>query len=421
MNRFDKIIKQKLEAYEASYDPDAWQNVSSMLHKSPAIQEDFTKGLVAGLAAVAVIFATMQLLPGVKYSDHRPGSDIQTVEVNHVNGLEKTTPADIAYTTADNEKITPQDVHEFSPKFSEWITDVVPAPVRSTPGEKISKTKLGVAENDPASDNQHKEIKSQDAGYQNLPEVKMVAKGTECAGSTVELTATGETTGFSIEWLIDGVHLLDGNPVQFTFEEDGTHEVTIMLYAENMATHVLKNEIDIFPVPNPEISVATVPNSSCHAQMVELTAEPTNHHYRWVYEGDTVAHGESAQLRVEPGDRVFTLFSVNRYGCTGISQAKLTVTDHFGLLAPTAFSPNNDGLNDTWIPVLPEKCSLHNLRVFRASDGKEVYYSPDGTPWNGSLSGSLERARRGEYFQWSALVTDACGQTKTAEGLIQIR
>jgi gliding motility-associated-like protein len=60
------------------------------------------------------------------------------------------------------------------------------------------------------------------------------------------------------------------------------------------------------------------------------------------------------------------------------------------LYAPTAFSPNNDGINDAWIPVATGVTAFQ-LEVFDRW-GKRVWYSENkDTPWIG-------QHETGDYF-----------------------
>lgn len=134
---------------------------------------------------------------------------------------------------------------------------------------------------------------------------------------------------------------------------------------------------------------------------------------RWVIEGSSVmlkgsATGQDISHEWSPGlylDNPFLLqplitpFSDTRYVLTVVSNAgcgadsdTMRVFVYKDVFVPGAFSPNNDGLNDTWnIPVLIAYPDFE-LMVFNRQ-GRMVYQSRQSyEPWDGSYRGEPQPA-----------------------------
>lgn len=81
----------------------------------------------------------------------------------------------------------------------------------------------------------------------------------------------------------------------------------------------------------------------------------------------------------------YTLYAQNSYGCKQQDAVFIKVVE--GIFVPTAFTPNNDGLNDHWrIPFLDP---VLNATVFVYNKYGQNLYKTKGTTvdWNGSYKG----------------------------------
>ena len=87
-----------------------------------------------------------------------------------------------------------------------------------------------------------------------------------------------------------------------------------------------------------------------------------------------------------PADQRYILQVNSNNGC-GTDRDTMLVKVYKGIFIPSAFSPNGDGLNDTWsIPML-NAFPAHELMVYNRF-GQVVFHSASvNTPWNGRFRG----------------------------------
>ncbi|MCF8460097.1 MAG: gliding motility-associated C-terminal domain-containing protein [Flavobacteriales bacterium] len=88
------------------------------------------------------------------------------------------------------------------------------------------------------------------------------------------------------------------------------------------------------------------------------------------------------------------------------------------LYIPSGFSPNGDGLNDTWYPIFTNITDLH--WIIRSENG-QVILDNEGDPtvsWDGAWN--KNPAPAGLYRYWIRYLKVEDGKTETKEGWIQL-
>ncbi|GAA4453216.1 hypothetical protein GCM10023189_17970 [Nibrella saemangeumensis] len=109
---------------------------------------------------------------------------------------------------------------------------------------------------------------------------------------------------------------------------------------------------------------------------------------------DGLSDPDSLLPTLNPVDsRIYTIQVVTPLGCRAAEKIQVTVMEQ--LLYPTAFTPNNDGTNDTWdirgIQYLPD-CDVYIFNRW----GSVIFYSKGyQQPWDGTYRG--ERVEPGSY------------------------
>lgn len=78
-------------------------------------------------------------------------------------------------------------------------------------------------------------------------------------------------------------------------------------------------------------------------------------------------------------------------GCSDIATKTVTVFDHCNIDIPTAFTPNNDGLNDKFGPHNALKAENYEFKVYNRW-GQLVFHSKNWKDrWDGTIKGSLQQ------------------------------
>ena len=111
-------------------------------------------------------------------------------------------------------------------------------------------------------------------------------------------------------------------------------------------------------------------------------------------------------INVERTYRVRLIAGNQTLRCMDSTEKIIRVLNHCLIEVPTAFTPNNDGLNDWFSPHNALKAINYNFRVFNRW-GQLVFETNDKQAfWNGRYKGNLQPT---ETYVWTAEGTDKQG------------
>lgn len=130
----------------------------------------------------------------------------------------------------------------------------------------------------------------------------------------------------------------------------------------------------------------------------------------WQVDGVPVDTTVELRHRFDPptaGHRSICVLATDSLGCAAEACAIVLVDDVLIVHVPNAFTPNGDGFNDSFQPMLvgadPEDFGLWIFDRW----GEEVFHADDpGASWNGAMKGAGELLPDGVYA-WRMLVRDA--------------
>jgi len=153
--------------------------------------------------------------------------------------------------------------------------------------------------------------------------------------------------------------------------ESGTYEVVGNV--SGCKTFPAHTEVEVIPTPKPELGMDTILCLRNRALAYQLYPGPFAR-----YEWSTGALNESLVVRRE-GDYSVRVF--DEYGCT--AQDSITIIEQCPtkIYVPNVFSPNDDGINDTFNVLGADIAGIH-LQIFDRW-GNLLFESTNGQAWNG--------------------------------------
>lgn len=134
--------------------------------------------------------------------------------------------------------------------------------------------------------------------------------------------------------------------------------------------------------------------------------------------GDAHGADEAAHTYLSAGSFEVVLTVENGDGCVSESSAVVDVIDGMTVFVPSAFTPDNDGLNDGFGPVLGGVDAFHMWIFDRWGD---VVFETDrmGWWWNGSPD-NLGRSSKSEIFSWRLEAEGSCDAFKVYTGTVTL-
>ncbi len=193
-------------------------------------------------------------------------------------------------------------------------------------------------------------------------------------------TGDGGTPPYTIVWYKQGVII--GNGSELTSLPAGSYQV-VLIDANNCQAN------NYFAIDQPAeiVITTTISAASCRGNddgevVVDVYGGVPPYDYEW-NTGDLIANLEGAHS----GQYSVSVTDANN--CTKTLNVYIPESSKLCLRIPNAFTPNGDGVNDTWIIEFIEKYPLAEVYVFNRW-GQKLYDKKNNTGhWDGYYEGKL--------------------------------
>ncbi len=221
-----------------------------------------------------------------------------------------------------------------------------------------------------------------------LPLIFITGDTVICEGSETTLTANG---GVSYTWSpaaeVDpdtGAVVTVGPDVTTTFFVTGTDE--------NGCSNADDFTLTVFALSPPDALVDPGTIDITFDQTATLSTDPDDYiSWVWTPSDGMLSDPNSPTVTVQPLDTtVYYVLVTNEFGCEAIDSVQLNVIGDYEVFLPTAFSPNGDGVNDTYQPYIIGSAPDRVMDEFVIYNrwGEAVYQSNDRfAGWDGTING----------------------------------
>jgi len=206
--------------------------------------------------------------------------------------------------------------------------------------------------------------------------------------------------------------------VNHTYTEPGTYSVTVYSTSADGCPikQTAENLITIFPVPHAEFITDPAFVQMLHSQIHFINLSEGADYYHWDFgDGDSSLQENPVHTYSFMSDNYLaSLVAFNTYGCTDTAQKLIEVADFYTFWAPTAFSPDDDGVNDIFLTKgIGVDNSTFNLYIYDRW-GELLFHSNDiNKGWDGTVNG--KKAEVGTYT-WHVEFYDKAGKFHTYSG-----
>lgn len=206
-----------------------------------------------------------------------------------------------------------------------------------------------------------------------LPELSVSDPATACAGDSVILTANSNG---QILWATGWA----GNELTIIAGQSAVYPVNATLNGCEVSDTL---SVTVFPIPQINISSNTWNDEFVDGQIIEIDVTPHEYQYYSLYYGNDMYGNDNGVFNLHPpfNSDSIRVEVVSGGGC------KADTVWHIALRKiPNGFTPNNDGINDVFMPGT-------ELTIVNRW-GQEVFSGHDG--WDGTVNG--EKATPGTYY-----------------------
>ena len=221
-----------------------------------------------------------------------------------------------------------------------------------------------------------------------------------CPGATNTLAVVDPETNSTYQWFRDNTLLPGETGPTYLANTNGNYWVAAQ---SNKGCRDTSVRIKVVVYPQPEAEIEPFPNDViCAFDTLSLKAAPgAGYDYRWSpakpFRLVTGAEGQDVTGVFIETNTLVTLTVYNQFGCSDTASAWVVTKACCEVFVPNAFSPNGDGNNDFFNPVLENGQILLSMQIFDRW-GKLVYNNTSlRRGWNGKYENDLE-AGSGTYM-----------------------
>ncbi len=414
-DEFEQAVRDSISDFEMPYESSEWTRLEKKLDQKATTKSTNTLKYFVG--SIAIIAASASLFFWNTTTPDAAESVPQNPAVDRIE--------------LQAEQIAEESGNPIA--SDETPADLVEQPQQSTTetGAVNQKVEGNVYKQSDFSPNATKSVEQveQDKPSNDLQEVQALPTDKVTSPIKIQPIRTricrGENASFELrnggiaKWYVNGTLAEEARVLELNFDEAGE----VMLKAEHTAEKSVFDELTIRVNESPEADFSvdqatynSVPKFKFTSRAIDATV------WRWDFGTTSYAYAferDTEKLFQTAGTYTVTHYVENEFGC-GDSISQLVYVDKdYNLLAPNSFSPNGDGLNETWIPAaLLEGNHEFTLAVSDVNNNVIYRATSKDNPWDGSVRGRV--AQRGEYFFWRAVVRYPEGDVHEYGGKITV-
>jgi len=193
--------------------------------------------------------------------------------------------------------------------------------------------------------------------------------------------------------------VLFGNPVTYLFEEAGTYNVKLNVLSPEgcVSSTEVTSYITIHPLPTPNLYITPNPTTYFNTVVKAVNISPNyTSSFSWSTPGATTTEAFSDSLieiyypELISNNYTVSLIETTEFGCVDSAQEILIINNDQIIYAPSAFTPDGDGLNQMW-GIYIEGIDIYDFHLTLFNRWGEMIwesYNPDGL-WDGTYGGTV--------------------------------
>ncbi len=237
-----------------------------------------------------------------------------------------------------------------------------------------------------------------DVTIHEKPEVDLrVTPESGCAPLGVTLTNLEIPDNCQIAWTVtnnDDFELVDStnNPLMMTLDSAGYYDVSLWLSTAPGCSDSIKltNAIHVSDFPHANFTFS--PEEAHNGETVYFTNTSTGENitsYHWNFGdgGTSTEENPTHAYRLSTSENMMVRFVVaNDDGCSDDTTQIVPVIDEFALYVPNSFTPNNDNINDEFLPKVND-VAYYRLEIYDRNGNVFFVTENPEMPWDGTING----------------------------------
>ncbi len=250
-----------------------------------------------------------------------------------------------------------------------------------------------------------------------------------CIGEQAEFIRDAVDESVTCLWTFDdGSVLSDCDGISFAFFGSGYQSVELSSSTSAGCSNTFKQDSALYVVPDAIASFEAIADQGTifDPEIIFINESENAAEYLWDF-GDGEVSREESPIHYYPsavsGFYPACLAAYNYLGCVDTTCYLIEIEPEFLLSAPTAFTPDDDGLNDYFVPVFNDiKLAEYSLQIFDrfgaivfeskdqferwngGGSAESNYYSADAVYFYRVVTREMNRSEKREFFGQLTLI-----------------
>lgn len=239
-----------------------------------------------------------------------------------------------------------------------------------------------------------------------------------CQGAT-HTFSVGQVAGYTYQWTRDGIAIAGANSTTYDANQPGTYRVEV---TSDKGCKQISSPTNLIIAPNPTVRINYVSEEAICAEdtiTLHASAQGENIEYVWFPEEYFFRPPGNSKLdevkAIVPKSGYVGVKVINQDLCTATDSIYISAEPCCELFMPNAFTPNNDGKNDFFLPKLQVGQKVILFQVYNRY-GQLLYESThnDTKGWDGRDMNGNEVA--GGVYMYALKYSCSDGQNYDTSG-----
>lgn len=419
---FEKFIKDSFDNFETAYDPKDWPVFENKLNR--AIKVHFwNKVKFFSIIGSAVIISAVALY----YLNNNTQKNTTTLPVKSTNIQPTSENQNLLIANADQTNIPINNTNSILKTAQNKPTQVSPEKAAYEKADKQGDKEIKKQDNPgnekkeiPSSVENPKPVLPSESYTLSIDASKVVA----CADEEITFYPSEKGHDFQYTWSFGDDNTSSAANPSHTYSKAGNYEVRLTLTDKvSRAVNTASLSVQVNKKPEAGFEYDITQEGLAYPQVKFYDKSADAMHWEWGF-GDGKVSYEQNPLHVYfiNSDKKInvSLTATNSYGCKNRFEKMLTFSNVFDLMAPNAFSPDGDGLNDLFMPKALELYDIPFEMFIYDRSGTMVFTSKSkSNPWDGRIGTSGNIPESGTYV-WIVIIKDKTGNNIKYSGTVSI-
>jgi len=407
MNRLtpnEELLKQKLISAEMPFDASEWARMDRELSKKNLLRNIYKA------ASIITIITSVALLYYIFTNNYNHNNDSKINNLIVIDNTDKLNISTPIKESDDNEiaLVDKQNIEETSYSDDNQKSIIYNNVLKN----EVKPEKKEVVVKDEVKDNVL-------VSKINLPNPDFsFSVNSGCLPLEVNFYPYEKSDSMIYAWDFgDGNISTAKNPVH-VYKKSGNYNVKLMVKyfrSEEIKTKVFENAITVYQIPEIDFDINVNDNN-----INLINKSNLDNTYVWNIGNTSLSSHNVLNMPLKNGKHNIELIATNKFGCVNLLKKNIEINVEMKFFMPNAFTPDGDGRNDEFGPVVEDNKQYSFHMVILNSRGQQVYEGVGSNiNWNGIVQSTNQPAETGMYF-WKIKASDSLGNTEHKSGNVSL-